>query len=95
MVDAATHMEICFGMEKVDAMPRDWVKLIHAYGADAEELYNNRVPATGGQGKPMTALQAAQILARDFGDFDGSMIREQFTTRKQRHVRRVRGGLRL
>jgi hypothetical protein len=50
-------------MSLVDAMPAEWRTLIHEFGADAHQMFDESVPAFSHQ-KPTTATEARRSLER-------------------------------
>lgn len=67
----------------IDRLSPLWRKLIHAYGAEAEEMYHQN----------MTADQAARSLASTYGD---ALLAEQYRTiRPKRRDRQHKRGLHL
>lgn len=63
MVDRMVHSYIKDTMREFDSMPAQWRQLIHEFGAEAEEMYQNRVPIDS-RGAVMTAADARRALTR-------------------------------
>ncbi|HEX4043258.1 MAG TPA: hypothetical protein VHY10_16290 [Xanthobacteraceae bacterium] len=53
-------------MAAVDAMPPEWRRLVHEFGAEAHELFDNSVPQFSHQ-RAMTAAEARNRLERSLG----------------------------